>query len=344
MNNFLKGRVGVLFSIILITFVGQVSAETLTGNSIELNRLGKFNIEFSPLQAAQIIEGTSVVGRVEHKLGASYQVTLPFDVQQRLFAVNNGQHVKKGEVIVTIDGIDVHHYVDEFEAAKTIYLNNKKHFQAIKNSADNRTLKSTEWLAINKSFVEAKLNYEHFAHLEKIIRVDQNDIISIVSPSDGLVNLNNLSNNILFEVIPKNSLLVKTYLPFYNVTHLNTLKTTSENCVLSTESVEPIIDNYQQVVWSKVSESCDVKLGQQLSVTPHYAVEGFQVNKASIFELDNQDYVAVKKGAKLSLAAVSIIGKRDSYFVIQSNMLAYGDEILSSSVSIAQGVFMGLGE
>lgn len=257
--------------------------------------------------------------------------------------VANGESVEKGDVIATINGVDVHHFIDEMAAAKTIYLNSKKYFQATKGSADTSTYKSAQWLAINKSFVEAKLNYEHFAHLEKVIQVDENDVISILSPQEGVINMNDLGADVLFEVIPTASLLVKAYLPVSNISGFNSLISEVEGCVLSTVVVEPVIKDYQQVIWSKGSKACQFTLGQSMVLVPEYGVQGFKVTRDAIFELDNQDYVAVKQGEKLFLEKVSIVGKQGRSLIIFSNKLSSETQILIASVSIAQGIFMGLG-
>lgn len=344
MNNFMQPFRKKFYLTLWVTLCFQVSVLASEIKSIELKNLGSFKTEFIKLEPSQTIEGNALIGRFVYKTGAGYKVALPFDVQQILFLVTNGQSVKKGDVIATIDGVDVHHFIDEMDAAKSMYLVSKKHFEATSNTVDTRTFKNTQWLEINKSFIIAKLNYEHFSHLENVIKVDDNDIISIVSPEDGLINLNDLATDVLYEVIPNASLLVKSYLPASNINQLSALTSDMNSCTLSMIDLEPIVKDYQQVVWSKPSKECEFKLGQSIALTPMYSAQGFKVSREAIFELDNQNYVAVKRGEKLDFERVSIVGKLGDKLIIHSNNLAIQEQVLISSVSIAQGVFMGLGE
>jgi len=97
------------------------------------------------------------------------------------------------------------------------------------------------------------------------------------------------------------------------------------------------------VVWSKPETPCNLSLGQQLVLTPISVASGFSIPRNALFELDNRDFVAVKNGNQLQLVAVNIIGKDNLNYVVQSHQLTHQSEDLVSSVSIAQGIFMGLG-
>lgn len=318
--------------------------------SIELSSMGSFAAEFTPLEAAHEIQGNPVIGYVTAKTGSTYQVNFPFEVQQIMFAVNNGERVEKGDKIGEISGFDVHHFLDELEAAKTVFLASQKHYLASKASADARTFKSTQWLEITKNYSEAKLNYEHFSHLEKVISVDSNERFWVLSPADGIVYLEQTTNNVqpnksLFEVIPVNSLWIKTHLPEQNIGQLLSLAVNGSACELSIKAIEPIVNNYRQTVWaSPTPPACNVMLGQQLRLNATYSIAGVIVPKHALFEWENQDYVAVKKENKLVLVNVDIIGKQDNKLIVTGDGLNSSSHVLSSSVSIAQGLFMGLGE
>lgn len=344
MNNFTQALKRKFNYILWTTLFFQISAIASQSSSIDLTDLGKFRTEFTTVEPNQTIEGSKLIGRYVAKPKSGYQVSLPFDVQQSIFIVTNGQEVKKGDEIATINGVDVHHFIDEMTVAKSIYLNSKKHFQATKNSADTGTFKSTQWLEINKRYFEAKLNYEHFVHLEKVIQTSDNDIIAILSPIDGFINLNGLNADTLFEVIPPQSLFVKSYLPTDKIAQLSSLVSGNVDCKLNTASIEPVVKNYQQAIWSKPIQACQFKLGQNILLTPQYATQGFKLSRAAIFELNNQDYVAVKRGNKLHLEKVSIIGKQGEHLIVHASKLSTQAQVLISSVSVAQGLFMGLGE
>ncbi len=339
---------------VFITFSLLLSILPITGaaqqHTIELSSMGKFSLNFTSIERAQKITGNRVTGVVTNKPGASYQVNFPFEIQQIMFSGTNGQEVKKGDVVAEISGFDVHHFLDELEAAKTMFVTSKKHYMATKGSADDRTLKSTQWLEITRNYTEAKLNYEHFSHLQEVIHVDKAERFWVLSPTDGFIYFDKMNNslqpnNALFEVVPANGLFVKVHLPKQNITKLQNITVENSACQLTIQAIEPIVENYHQTVWSiPTMPTCNLMLGQKFSLLPIYSIDGFIVPKESVFEWENQDYVAVKNTDKLSLVKVNIVGKQTNDLIVTGSELTSSSQVLSSSVSIAQGLFMGLGE
>ncbi|NMP31535.1 hypothetical protein HII17_08175 [Thalassotalea sp. M1531] len=338
-------------------FIGLTSFNKLSyadenqtkNNVIALSSLGKFSTTFSNLKTIQNINGASVLASVMQKNGANYQVTLPFMVQQASYYRHNGDDVKKGDVVARVSGTDAHHFIDEVAAAKAIYLDSKKYYLATKASGDSRTFKTTEWLEISKAFKQAELNYEHFNHIKNTIRINDDETIDILSPIAGTVHIPKSNptsiDGALFNITPPNSLVLNAHIPAENIQSLSGLIDTKTNCLLKIQQVEPMVKDYHQSIWAvPVSNHCQIQFGQEVEVTPQFKVSAKQVIKEAIFEINNQDYIAVKDGRNLRLVSVSIIGKQGENFIIKDKNLPSHAQVLSSSVSIAQGLFLGLGE
>lgn len=312
--------------------------------------MGDFTVNFTSVTVAKNVQGSRIIGRVTTKPGSIYKVNFPFDIQQIKFAVNNGQLIKQGDKVGEVSGFDFHHFLDELEAAKNIFITSEKHYLATKASAESHTLKSTQWLDITKNYNEAKLAYEHFSHLKELIHIDEQERFWVLSPTDGMIYLDENSdhldaNNPLFEVIPVNGLYIKTSISEQHTGQLFSLLTENGACELDILSIEPLVKDYRQAVWSTpFTSACNLILGQKVSLKPTYSIAGFVVPKQSVFEWENQDYVAIKQDNRLLLTQVSIVGKQNNDLIVTSEVLTPSSTVLSSSVSIAQGLFMGLGD
>lgn len=316
---------------------------------VELAELGQFKTNYASLKPIAKVKGPKVIGRVMSKPGFDYHVTAPFEVLQTMFHGFQGQFIEKGQRVATIKGVEAHHFIDERDTAKAIFLASKKYYQSIKASADTGTFKSIQWLEIVKSYREAKLNYEHYVHLDSVIQIQTDDTLYLISPVSGILQQESdkskfTQSQTIFSVTPSDSLLIKTYLPTKNINSLTSVTASIGQCQLSIDTVETIENNYRQAVWLKPEQDCPLNLGQQFSLTPNYSAQGFMVSAQAVIEIENKDFIAVKNGNTLSLQPIEIINKSENSLVIQAEQLKNGMEVLTSPVSIVQGKLIGLGE
>ncbi|PCK33173.1 hypothetical protein [Pseudoalteromonas piscicida] len=311
---------------------------------ISLAQLGKFKTQYSAPELVEQIVGEPVIGIVTVKPKTAYQVTFPFAIQQLSFSVFNGQRVERGQVVGRIDGLDIHHFNKEVEVAKNIYLTTKKHLTDTQRYADSKTLKNDEWLAINKRYLESKLAYEHLTHVQSQLRIAEDGSVELVTPQTGLINLDDGDGRVVYEIQPEKSILIKVSVPIDRAQLLSGFNYRESACQLQMEEVEAKVRHYRQQIWLRPSGDCNIKLGQRITLSPIYALQGFRVLKRATFELDNKDYVVVKHGDTLQLAEVSIVAKEGQDYIVNAPTLTPEQAVLSSSVSIAQGIFSGLGE
>lgn len=320
-------------------------------HSIPQSSLGKFTTNYSQITQVDKLNSNQVIGNVVVKPGANYKVSLPIDIQQLTYYKQNGTLVKQSDVIAKLSGFDVHHFIDEMETAKSIFNDSKKYFEATRSAADSRTFKTAEWLEISKKYAQAKLNYEHFIHLREILKINSDDSVDLLSPVEGILQVPNQehmqgnSSHQLFEVIPADSLLLKAYVPAQKLALLSNLFNEDNGCSYQIQQIEPVIKNYHQTVWAQPSSNqCSLTLGQKVVLTPQFSQTANKIIKSAVFELDNKDYIAIKNGENLTLINVNIIDKQGDYFIFTAQQELVSSFALSSSVSIAQGLFMGLGD
>ncbi|MBA6342967.1 hypothetical protein H4J59_18425 [Colwellia sp. MB02u-10] len=315
---------------------------------VELSSLGAFELKFSTVKKANLMVGQNLIGEVSYKPGENYAVVLPFDVQKVIYHAENGRYVNQGETIASVEGFDVHHYIDAFESAKKILEISASHFETNKQYFDNKTLKTAQWLEITKNYYDAKLNLEHFEHQMSFVRISKDNKISLISPKKGILKTPNFQHikskgDLVFDVINLKSIKVKITTPLlYNggISHF----VVSPTCQLKLTSIENIADKYHQILWaSPTSEHCNLTLGQSVKVTPILSFDGYEIPKAAIFEFNEQNYIAIKLENNVSLVAINIIAANNNAYYATSKENIVNKQVLISSVSILQGKLLKLG-
>ena len=312
--------------------------------SIALSALGQYPKQFSQVMAVKQVKARAVSGFVTTRPGSTYQVVLPFTPQQTQFLPVAGQQVKQGQAVAYLDGLDVQHFFKQLEAAKTVYLESAKHLQNIQHYADSQTLKRGEWLAVNKRHLEAKLHYEHLSHINELLTITEQGQVQILSPKTGVISINTTSSSALFSVVANSDIVVRAQLPTSQANTLESVVNLTGGCDLQLIAVEQVVQDFHQTVWLTAQTPCKLRLGQQLMLQPVVTMPGYLVPITAVFELNDSDYVAIKRGQRLNLVAVTITAKQGPHYVVNSNEPLLDASVLSSSVSIAQGLFLGLGE
>lgn len=315
---------------------------------IEINSLGDFQKEFSVVAPERELHGQALTGQVTYRKGENYSVSLPFGIQKISYLVKNGHSIKKGEIIAKIEGYEVHHFLDEYQSVQAVFEASKQHYLTNRSHFNNKTLKSSEWLDISKSYFDAKLELEHFEHQLSFLHIDENDNVYFISPEKGIVNLDNVHNSksagdLAFEIINDESVKVKILVP---ITQHETLKhfNVTPVCKLTVENVELLAKKYHKIIWATPDFShCKFTLGQSITVSPVYQFNGYKVPKSSLFEFNDIDYIAVKVSENLQLHPVNIVSSDHQYAYISTDEQVSGKEVLASSVSIVQGILLNLG-
>lgn len=341
-----------LFSFLIAVLI-QISIVHAADNIkvIALSSLGNFDTSFSEVKKVDYIKGQNLIGEIGYMAGENYSVTFPFDVQRITYRVKNGSVVKQGESIALVEGYDVHHFIDEYETTKVLLDIQQRHFQINKQYFENKTIKSSQWIEITKSYYEAKLNFEHIQHQMSFLHINENEQITIVSPKEGIIQIPSLigskiAGELAFDVIDKKSVNVKVSVPLLLAENFSHFEVNS-TCRLNIKNMEEIANKFHQIVWAEpASMGCKLILGQVINVTPIHKVDGYKIAKAAIFEFDDNNYIALKGEKLLSLIPIDLMGTSEGEYIFTTNEgieNIEGKQGLISSVSILQGSLLSLG-
>lgn len=350
----------VLFRVVLTSFIFLVSLPSALAfetsrseiiQTVAYSALGDFQLDSALIQSVSSISGHNLLASVSEKSGSNFSMFLPFGVQQISYIVDNGSYIDKSQEVAYLNGFDVHHFLDEYEAAKELFLNAQQQYQSSKPLFLRKVLKQSQWLEISKNYFAAQLRFEHLNHYKAFLNIDSNENIAIKSPVSGYVRFSSdiavkQEGELLFDVIPKSSIRLKVSVPINNIANLANINVLGSECQLTVASKEAVVKNFSQTVWSStLSDVCHFTLGEQLLVTPQYEQQAFELPKTAIFEFDNQNYVAVEDDAssEFQLIAIEILSSVGNSYHVSSEIDLTNKQALITSISALQGILLELG-
>ncbi len=338
-----------LFYLLIVVLI-QISTVNASDEIkiLEISSLGNFEANFSEIEKVEFVKGERLLGEVDYLPGENYSVTFPFDVQRISYLVKNGDTVGQGDKIAIVEGYDVHHFIDEYKSAKILLGIQQQHFQTNKLYFENKTIKRSQWIEITKSYYQAKLNFEHIQHQMSFLNIDENEIISLISPKTGIIQIPNVVNSrvageLAFDIVDNGAIKVKIAAPILLTSNLSHFLA-SPSCRLRINSIEKIADKFHQRLWAEPeSSNCNLTLGQVIRVIPVQKVAGYKISKTAIFEFNDTNYIAIKANQALSLIPINLIGENEDKYIFTTKENIKGKQGLISSVSIIQGNLLGLG-
>ena len=335
------------FLMVILIQISSVNAAD-TVRQVDLASLGSFEASFAEVKKVTFMNGQSLIGETRYMAGDNFSVTLPFDVQRIHYLVKNGSAVKQGDIVALVEGYDVHHFIDQYESTKVLLKIQEMHFETNKSYFENKTIKSSQWIEITKSYYDAKLNFEHIQHLMSFLHIDENDQISIVSPKAGIVQIpssmgSKMAGELAFDVVDANAIKVNVTVPMLLTPRLSHFEV-NPTCRLNITSIEKIADKFHQTLWAKpISKECKLILGQSIKVTPVQKIDGYKISKSAIFEFENENYIAIKDQEMLSIISIVLLGSSEGEYIFITKENIAGKRVLTSSVSIIQGTLLSLG-
>jgi hypothetical protein len=326
-----------------------IPIKTVSATRLNLADLGQYNFTYDKVETVDHVAGNHVLSQVTEKKGENFSVFLPFSVQQVNYMVANGQNITKNQPIAYLTGYDVHHFLDEFEAAKQLFNSAEQQYKSSKHLYENKALKQSQWLESSQLYFAAKLRFEHLHHYMSFLYIDKQEKVSIIAPVDGVLRYARGSSakeegELLFDIIPNQAIRLKISVPLTNLEHLAHIEVINQNCKLSIDNKEQVVNQFSVTIWSEsFNNNCQLSLGQHIVVTPVYDQKAYVIKKSAIFEFKNKNYVAVKAPKALNLVEINLLSSTEDRYFFSSTELLTDQEILVTSVSAIQGVLLELG-
>lgn len=329
-------------------FLLPLAQATEQPQSVDMAALQAYQLEYANAEPVEKIQGSPVLGQVSYQPGSAYDVSLPFAVMQRNWLVNDGEGVKAGQPVADIRGREVEHFFDEYQAAKRLFEVAERNYQANQTEHTKGIVSSPQWLTLEREYHAAALAWEHVRHLRSLLSQDKQGNVTILSPVDGILMFASGDERLsadaqLFRVIAPSAVQLSVMMPSDSLAGLSGFEVEGGQCDMPLFKVGGRLQGIRQQTWSRIPSDCGLKLGQTLAVKPVYPSSVYRVPVSAVFELHNQDYVAVREQARLRLVAVKVRQSQAQALLVQASTALDGEAVLSRSVSALQGLFMGLG-
>jgi len=316
---------------------------------IDSQALAKFSQKTSIAKPVSSYLGSEIIATVSEQPGQSYVLTSPMNIQRAEYLLPPGASLETKQPFMKVFGPEVHHYYTQYQITKGLLEQSKLLYENSQKLFNNRALNEAQWLDISQQHFRIKLEYDEYAHFfEYVSDVDEkNESLSISAPIDGILLYDAVSsitmNSILARVVPKSSIKLK--LEFPKARKLKAMAVVSQQCELKIESFEQYVQSFYQTAWTKtVHDSCDLQLGEQLSVRPLYSTQAYSLKKSAVFDWEGNSYILIKEGSSYKGVAVNIVSSLSQDYVVTANEPLNNADVLVSSISAAQGLLLGLGE
>lgn len=333
---------------ILLGCLTYLISAQLGAAEVDIRALGKLELAFQQPTPVNYYPGKYLPAKVTAPAGQGYRLSAPMSFQQVEYLVGNGNQLEKNEAFAILRGPQVHHFLDNYAANKELFSLLKRRYESNKALFQRKVIDENRWIDINKEFFAAKLEYGHLQHFYQLITNVSRDeeAITLGAPVSGTIKLpvsrSIVQGQAVAEFLPMAAVKLKIALPAKHRDALEFIQT--PHCRVSVEHVSSVIKDGFVNAWSDaIPEDCQLQLGQQLRVTPMFRASAYKVARSAVFEWQGQSKVWVKQGETLRAAGVQLIAAVDNNYILSSTVDLDSADILTSSVSAAQGLLLGLG-
>jgi membrane fusion protein, heavy metal efflux system len=333
--------------LLLLTLL--VASAATQAENIDLAALGDLELKYSAVVSADSYTGPKLAAGVSFRQGEGVSLVTPYRVQQITYQVAPGETVVQGQEIAVLRGPEIHHFITEFRVTEERLKVAQKRYDSNQQLYRKRAIDEGRWIEISDAFHALQLQYEHLRHFRELLRERQGDpdSVTLVSPGAGILQYHQdtpgiASGEELALLIPRAALRLRVAVPVRQRSGLAALE--YDNCSLPVDSISGIARDFFVTAWSAaLDERCPLLPGERLLVTPRYQFTGFRVPRESIFQWQGKPTVLVRRGQALQTVAVELVSSDAQSYTVTCAADIAGTRVLSTSVSAAQGVLLGLG-
>ncbi|MEE4246841.1 MAG: hypothetical protein V2I33_15625 [Kangiellaceae bacterium] len=333
----------------LLLLVSLFLSETILASqeTIAISELGKLELNFANINVASKRTVNSYTGKVSNLAGSELLITAPFTPQKITYLVAEGSQVNKGQVIAQLEGSEVHHFNDEFDAKRAIFNIASERLNANKELFKNKSISNEKWLSISRDFYQAKLDFGHLKHFSEYFQsTDMPDTGLLLAPATGIILYSRSSQenlNLVGNMILEGDLRVVISVPKKLANKVSAIRIS--DCTLQVDKKARRSQQLLVQIWTKaIPDRCNLIYGEQLPVWLYINQRHLIIPKESATYLDSISTIFIRDGDVLRVSSIDILGQDNSgNLLIKYKPELAQKQLLITSVSAVQGVIMGLG-
>ena len=324
-------------------------AQPLAAQELPLSALGDLAVTFSTVAKIDQIPGPSLTAVVRPRGGDDFRILLPSSPQRVAYQVIPGEKVAAGQVVARVTGAEIHHWLLEYDALKERHGVAEARYKQNAPLYGNGTLSAEQWSNIQDSYLTIALELEHMAHFAELLLPIESDseVLQVIAPESGIVmfdprNPPRHQGDLLFAIIPDAAMRLQVAVPSESADKL--LQVSAGQCVLIIEYIEQVVVGYRRYAWTEsLPLACRWPLETTLSVQPSYQGSAMLVSRNAVFQWQQKPHVFIKRQQSLELHPVELFADLPERYAIAVDTKLVGAQVLSGSVSAAQGILMGMG-
>ena len=337
-----------LFRHVLVLFSMVFSCCVNASNSVSLDKLGELTLSYSSVNAISAIEKPASTGMVKVLPGSPLRIISPMSPQKIDYLVAHGESVTQHQRIAVLSGSEVHHFRDNL-AAKTALLEiATSRFNKNRELVSVNAIPQDKWLNIAQQYYDAQLTWGHLNHFAEMFEPHADDDMGyLLAPTEGVFMLPEQAptdaETQLGSVVSANDIRLSTLVNALDSDFVDAVNT--DSCSVNIERVEEINHRFFVRVWSApLPKGCALQLGAHVNTRVQLSVSALTVPADSVFYLQGQASIFVRRANVLEAIPITLIGNADKdSAVFKAPSLSNGDEVLTSSISAVQGILLGLG-
>ncbi len=334
---------------IFLSVMLLISAQALAAQELPLAALGDLTLGYSTVTTTDQLPGPALTAVVRARGGDDFRVLLPSSPQRVVYQVTPGEQVDAGQVIARVAGAEIHHWLLEYDALKERHGVAEARYKKNAPLYRNGTLSAEQWSSIQDGYLALTLELEHMAHFAELLVTVESDseVLQVVAPESGVVmfdpnNPPQHEGELLFAVIPRTAIRLMVAAPSNKADTL--LAVIADDCSLAIEQVEQVAVGYRRHAWTEtLPASCRWPLGSTLSVRPQYQGSAMLLSRNAVFQWQQQPHVFIKRQNSLELHPVALLADLPDQYAVVIDATLSDQQVLSASVSAAQGMLMGMG-
>lgn len=335
----------------LLLMVVLLSAPVSAGPEwVAVSDLGDLELTFAQVTATDQIPGAPLRGEVRARGGEAVRVLLPRTAHRVVFLVSPGALVQAGEAVVRLEGPEIHHWQLEFDAVADRFAMAKARYSRNEPLYRSGALAADRWAAIQDSYLELSLEYEHMRHFGELLlpaSADLPDALVVAAPEVGRVQFDSRAPaqseaETLFTVIPTDALRLHVEVPVGRAANLRALRL--HRCQLAVTAVDQQARGFFVAAWSApVPDACGLLPGAVVTAEPTYATQALLVPRAALFQWQRDSHVLIRDEGRLMPRRVELLADTATGYAIAADPELVDADVLVTSVGAVQGLLMGLG-
>jgi len=309
--------------------------------------LGNLAVDYRVVESVARRPGPRVLMEARELPGAAFSVRLPFEANRFVRTVPQGSEVATGQVIAEVEGPELAAWTvraqgvtERFAAAQRRYTESEVLYR-------QQSLAASKWADIADAYHALAVQMHQVEHTREILTMLDTHRAELRAPRPGRVRFLSAPGDgaeiEVAEILPAGGLRLTGLISRRSETAPDRLRV--GDCAVTIAVVEERTEGLSRRVWSDALPPCAPRTpGALIDGRFEFPFAGYAVPRASIATVGGQAGLFVDRGAVLEFVPVTIASTDARHVFVRAEGSLEGVQVLTTSVSAAQGLLLGLGQ